>query len=124
MIEFGTAVASYIGAAGYGTAGTDLFLGTLPETPRTCTAIILTGGPSVPQDKIRRKTFQIMCRAQTETAAMTKANSIHALFDDAWCTLAPGFKGRVTASHEPGLHARDANNDVVYFLNFEHVASR
>jgi hypothetical protein len=118
MKEWLTAIASYVGANGLGTVGDDMFIGALEEEPYTQTAIIPTGGPEVPGDPLRRRTFQILHRNELKQQALTVATSIHALFDDKWNVLPAGHEGRFLPMHDIGPHFADENLHTIYSLNY------
>lgn len=118
--DFLTSIGSYIGKNGLGTIGQDLYLGFVPGTPYVCTAVLLNGGPRMRGNPTRFRSVQIITRHTDPVTAMTKADSLHALFDDKWGSLdvARTFRGRFHPDHEQGVHVIDENGHYVYSLNF------
>lgn len=112
-----TRVASFV-------IGVNLFKDVMPNTPAGfCTAIILSGGPYDPNNLARRRSFQIQHRNIDKAAGCTIASSIHMmLVADGWNQLT-GMPGRILPHHEFGLHVIDANNCVIYSMNYSFIST-
>lgn len=115
-------IAAYLEANTIGTLGTDLFISTMPETPKTATAIVMTGGPLLAGDPTRRPSFQILHRNTHAESALPKSVEIHNLFDDRWNVLS-NFPGRIVAVSEVGAQFKDAAGLSVFPLNFAFVST-
>lgn len=85
-------IVSYLDAQTALTAGTDLFEGPMPESPDACVAVThyasqqsddYTMGASLSAPGSELERFQVMTRALTRAAAITQANALHALLDNA-----------------------------------------
>jgi len=124
-VAFLTAVTSYVGAHGLGTVGTDLFYNYFPGDPRDVVVIMGGGGPPHHSDKTHRRGLSVQVRNQDSAEALTKINSLRALFDDKWGRLGTSdFAGRFTAAGELGPPVIDAAQDTVYNSNHVFVSSQ
>ena len=115
-----TSVASYVAKNGFGTPGTDLFIGVMPDAPRACTVLMGVGGPVFRGDPVRRPMLRVLRRVPPDqaSAGMTYIGSLHELFNNQWNRLDTANLGRFIAVNEPGLFTQDENNDIVYSLNY------
>ncbi|MDQ6989197.1 MAG: minor capsid protein [Mariprofundaceae bacterium] len=112
-------VGTHLQTSGIGTLGVDVFLYQLPHQPTEAVAVIPTGGPRLAADlnAIKRVQFQVLIRADSITSGMQKAEKVFSALDNQANVLANN-PGRIFGDHEPGVHFRDANNRVVFSLNF------
>ncbi len=110
----------YLAAQGEGTVGTDLFLGSMPETPDTAVALIEVGGEA-PIDtfgtaagtiNVEKPQIQVLCRATQDdySAARVKAESVYKnLHGLAGSTLNGTKYLSIDAVQAPFNLGRDAN---------------
>jgi len=117
VIELLTAVTSYLGAGGFGTVGTDLFSGAMPEHPaQPCTAVCQTGGPADAGDPLRTPQITVMHRRKSQRDAISFVSSLHAYLTqgNGFARLGDRLDGRFESAAEPGVAGYDARNLVVY----------
>lgn len=75
------AIKNLLVAAGLGTFGTNLFIGYMPDSPATATALFDSGGED-PDDyllEIQKATFHILVRSTDYSAGRQKLDDIYAL---------------------------------------------
>lgn len=76
---------AYLEAMGVGTLGVDLFLAGLPDEPAAAVALTEYGGEQptfahgAPGVNTERRRFQLVARAETESAARAKAEQVNAV---------------------------------------------
>lgn len=76
---------AYLQDQGIGTLGIDLFLAGLPDEPAAAVGLLEYGGEQptfshgVPGVNTERRRFQLVTRAETESAARTKAEQVNAV---------------------------------------------
>jgi len=100
-----------------GVAGTDLFLGSTPDSPDACTTVReyageapeRTLGPSTAYEQPR---IQIVCRAGKDdyAAARTKAEAVYKVIDKAELTLSGVHYLRIEPLQSPFTIGRDEND--------------
>ena len=116
---------TFLSSLGLGTPAVSLFAQTLPTTPANCTALILTGGPDLPGDPVRRPSMQVLHRNKESYNGLTAISSLHAAMADEWNKLPwPYAAGRFVSQTEPGAYFRDSNSYFVYTLNFVFVTTK
>jgi hypothetical protein len=78
-------VAAYLATQGFGTVGTTIFPGFLPDEHVSCIALFQKGGyaPIQPQD-IERPALHVMIRGTDHTAAENLANDVYTTLHKAW----------------------------------------
>lgn len=70
-------IARYLQDSGVGTVGTDIFKSYLPDSPKSCVAVIDTGGPEQDADINHDLcTFQVIVRNTSYTTGDTKIQLI------------------------------------------------
>ena len=117
------AVATYIATIGMGSIGSNLFKMTMPESPHTCTAIVLSGGPVIIGDPTNRPSFQILHRNTDINSGTTLIDSLYYALHNQVNVL-PNMNGFIEAKHLPGVHFRDDNNHPVFSLNFAFITTQ
>lgn len=117
IFALATSIASLLEASGIGTRGTDLFIQTMPERPKTATAVVMTGGPDLVGNPTRFPSFQILHRNTHIESALPKSVEIRNLFDNKWNVLKE-FPGRVVSVSEAGANFKDSAGLSVFPLNF------
>ena len=110
-------LSSYLEDNGIGTRGTDLWEQQMPETPTNATAVVMTGGPILPEDPTRRISFQVLHRNKHAGTGLRKAKEINNLLDNQWNVLGC-FPGRITAVSEVGASFKDDSGNSVFPMNF------
>lgn len=76
----GEAFMSYLAAEGFGTVGTDLFLGFQPDSPANCITIYDTSPPVLPESqglKVDQMTCQVLVRNDDYLQARDIIQAIH-----------------------------------------------
>lgn len=117
-------VAGYLQAnTTVGTVAVNLFAGMMPASPTACTAVYAQGGPIAPGDPVVRPFVQVLTRDSTYFASHSRAEVIHKALHEKWNVLA-SIPGRLVAQHEVGPNFRDANNSIVFTLNFSFTGIR
>lgn len=115
-------------AAGYGTFGTDLFVGVLPDTPNLCVALIESGSWREPEPNpdLEYPTMQVLVRGGTNEylKARDKMEDIYAhLRDIGQVTVGTTFYGGVWCSSGPTSIGRDERERPVFSANFRFMRS-
>src|ERR1051325_6921886 len=110
-------IGAYLQSLSLGTVGTDLFLGSTPDSPDACVTVREYGGeapeftlgPSVAYEQPR---IQIVCRAGVAdyAAARTKAEAIYRALNVAEATLSATHYLRIEPLQSPFPIGRDENN--------------
>lgn len=113
---------TYLASGGVGTVGSNLFADHMPAKPTKCTSVQLTGGPKGVGDPLQRPRIQVFVRDLDYQAGFTKACLVYELLNHKVPSLTT-LKGRVIPDHEPGPMYRDANDQVVFTLNFHWTVS-
>lgn len=122
-------VADYLQAnTAIGTVAVNIFTGMMPDSPAACTAVYAQGGPIAPGDPVVRPFVQVLTRDagppySTYFASHSRADVIHKALHEKWNVLA-SIPGRLVAQHEVGPNFRDANNNIVFTLNFSFTGIR
>lgn len=119
-------LAAYMQTNGIGTPGTDLFEGTLPDSPDAAVTLYEYGGLAPTHTigggaaKFERPRVQVLARATTYSAARSKIEAVYKLLDQlAGVTLSSVRYLRVEAVSSPLFLERDANNRVKMVCNFQ-----
>src|SRR5574337_2076253 len=116
----------YLQTNSIGTLGTDLFTGTLPDTPDNAVALyeyggvtpVSTLGPG--QAKFERPRVQVLVRATTYSAARSKIESIYKLLHGLANTSLSSVRYLlVEAVQSPAFMEKDTNNRVKLICNFQ-----
>jgi len=115
-------ILTYLAANGVGTVGSNLFAAHLPAKPTKSTSVQLTGGPKGEGDPLQRPRIQVLIRDSSYPAGFAKACSVYELLNHKVPGLAT-VKGRVVPDHEPGPMYLDANDQIVFTLNFHWVVA-
>ena len=115
-------VAAYLQAQSVGTVGTDIFKGTLPDSPDNCVAVYETGGPA-PQKylPINKPTFQILVRNKSYALGRDKLEAVRtALHRKSNLSLVSGqtFAYYILANSEGGHIGRDEAGRDEFSINF------
>jgi len=113
-------VASYLAAQGIGTVGTNLFKGTMPDSPVKCISITASGGPRVKGDALHRPRIQISVRDISYPVGLVTTQSVFDALDHKVVILGT-LHGRFRPEGEPGMFTRDVNERFVFPLNFSTV---
>lgn len=110
------------------TAGTDLFEGPCPELPDGAVGVVhyasvasddFTMGPSKSAPASELESFQVMTRATTRAAAITRANEIHGLLDNLQNeTISGRIYFHVTSDGPPNFLSQDNNLRWRYIANY------
>lgn len=110
MIDYD--VADYLADNGYGTLGTDIFAGFMPDSTGTCVAVYQARGyvPLNPSN-IERPEVHIVCRAATSDAALAKVNDIFTFLN---------HKGDVTLNTVRYLYFRALGSPSMMFADYTH----
>jgi hypothetical protein len=125
MIALLTSVSSFLGGEGYGTVGTDLFAGALPDRPAVCTAVIQAGGAREFGDPTRQPSITVLHRntmIRTGGQEITNINST-ILSDNGFRCLPGEIHGRFEAESEPGLAGYDASGLLVFQVQYAFVTT-
>ncbi len=120
---FLASVGTYVASYGLGTLGTDLWLGTFPSTPGASVGVLTMPAPVFRGEHVDRIGLQVLIRDPDPGAALTKASSVYALFDDKWNTLHPDFHGRFLCMNRLGVGWVDESNNTVYTLSLLFVGT-
>lgn len=115
------------------TAGTDLFEGPCPELADPLSPALVVGvthyasvasddytmGASLSVPGSELESFQVMTRATTRAAAITRANEMHALLDNAQgLSLSGRTYFRIESDGPPNFLAQDQNLRWKYIANY------
>ncbi len=115
-------IGTYLQTVGkIGTVGSNIFLGTMPDTPTNCLAIYDTGGPMPERNTpMFLPSFQILIRKERGDLANAAklADYVFSLLDNKW-EVSNRLKGRIQASSLPGMNYRDTSGNWVFSLNFQ-----
>lgn len=125
MIALLTSVTSFLGGEGFGTVGTDLFSGALPDRPALCTAVVQTGGSREFGEPTRQPLVTILHRnsgIRAGTQEITDINS-SVLSDNGFRCLPGELHGRFEAESEPGLAGYDASGLLVFQVQYAFVTT-
>jgi len=119
-------ISTYLASLGIATVGTDLFLGTMPDTPDTCTALHEYAGPApnythgdlLPFEEHPR--LQVMTRSATYTTARNKAEAIYRALGGVSNLLLSGCTYyRIMPLQQPGFIGKDQNARTQFTVNFQ-----
>lgn len=118
-----TEIASFLGANGVGTVGTNLFKQALPGSNTLpvsvgATVVYHTGGPNFPGNPVHFPTFAIQHRNTHVSSGMAKIREIGNLLNDKWNILAT-IQGRISITGEVGSYFTDANGHNFFVANFQ-----
>jgi hypothetical protein len=121
MQNIAYSIASILESEGVGTLGTDIFVGTMPESPDKCLATYDSGGSPPEPNLIHRPNVMIHVRGNKqgyESASdlvFTTYTTLHNLgnfrYNDWWYLL-------VWAASDPIWLGMDENNRPVFSINF------
>ncbi|MBU1110783.1 minor capsid protein [Patescibacteria group bacterium] len=116
-------IADYLASNGVGTVATNIFVGTLPDSPDTCIAVLDTGG-SQPDQYIPTKepTFQILIRSTDYDLGKTKLDLIRSLLhqkSNLQFVTGGQYCYFVLALSEGGHIGRDLNGFDMFSINFQ-----
>jgi hypothetical protein len=106
-----------------GSVTTDIFVGFMPSTPVTCTAVYAQPGVSIPGDPIVRPGVQVTIRDSTYLASHTMAETAFNALQSKW-NVSSTVKGRLVPNHEVGANYRDGNQNILFTLNFSFTGVR
>lgn len=119
-------VANYLQAnTNIGSVATDIFVGFMPSSPTVCTAVYPQPGVTVAGDPLVHPGIQVLVRGVTYLSTQQMAETVFRALRNAWNLKATGSaRGRLAANHEVGPNYRDANNNIVFTLNFSFTGTR
>lgn len=114
-------IAEYLQANGVGSIGTNIFLGTRPDSPDNVVCLFPTGGfaQNLALDDVRM-TVQVLVRDKSYPTCYNRIWQVFNLLDKTQNRLITAPSGRkmvVRAMQPPFLLERDANNRVVFVFN-------
>lgn len=119
-------IGAYLVANGIGVLGTDLFKGPMPATPNKCVSILDYGGAApdtvlgAAGDTQENPRFQLLSRDTTLVGARAKAQEAFvALGKVKNMTLSGTRYLAIRPIQSPFFLMQDANNRIVYAVNFE-----
>lgn len=126
MIDLLTGISSLLSVNGFGTIGTNLFVGAMPEQPDTCTAVVQTGGGRVTGEPTRTPQITILHRRKNLQTATTFITSLNGFLtsDNGFHTLSGFAIGRFLADAEPGLSGYDERNLLVFQAQYTFVTTQ
>jgi hypothetical protein len=116
-------IANKLQILGVGTKGTDLFMGTMPDTPDNLVALYEYPGEgrSLAWNSITRESpnLQALVRNKSYDAGRTKIEQIvNALHGLANVTLGTTKYLLINSIQSPGLLQRDSSNRAIFVVNF------
>ncbi len=121
---------TYLEAQAVGVAGTDLFVGPLPDAPLDVTALIETGGDQsiramaagAGQALAERPTVQVLTRGSTPQIARARVDAVRAVLDGLnRATLSGKFYHSILGAQPPTWLGYDENRRSLYTWNLEVV---
>lgn len=116
----GTQIANDMEDQSIGTLGTDLFIGSLPDTPDDAVAVIDTGGEAPDKElPFSKASFQVLVRNELYSAGITKLNAIKTRYHQLTnTTLGDTYFYYILANSDGGHIGRDDNGREVFSINF------
>ena len=135
-MPLGLDVAAVLQTGGVGTIATNIFVGTLPDTPDDCVAVVETGGIAPDHTMgagpatiigaataaVERPRFQILVRDTSYAKARVVSQQSHNLLDGLVDrTINSVLYHRIEAVQSPIDIGRDDNDRQMFSLNFDVV---
>lgn len=107
------AFTTFLQANGFGTVGTDLFLGAAPKKPSTCYWVIPAGGinkqKNVTNNKLKNYVLNVFYRNTSQVTVYENMQALEELINSDGCTQLTGYD---TIEMEAILYPTDQDIDV------------